>query len=352
MATQREKAQALEALRAYRKRRNEAGKLDSVAPVAGELWDAAEVEPAERLTEGSHDPLSWTALAKRIRDLGKDHGRHEASTTRVVRYLLEWAAELPQKTAVLAPRTKGLVINCPNTIFDYRAVIVGQLPDFDPRAALYPAVFVKPNDDTGYWYPQCSYHNPLVVDRAFACLAHFGNPSAIGHRRPRLPLRFEVRVYALTKKWTKSRRLSPTELEDIVTPLREPELSAHDLDFVEKSGEDDVTRNATGIDGIRIADRRGNVVLEEGRPIDCACPVTIGWEGTGGARLEIRHGQDDRKVWEDAVASGVTLNVKGTARPAAAELMAELEAGLYRIKLYPQKPSFLGPECEWWLNLT
>jgi hypothetical protein len=349
--TEAEKKLALAALEAYRDRENHGSNVDNTAPVDDDLWNGADIALDQRLSASDGKPLSWGALLKRIRDWQKPSGKYALSTRSVVDYLIDWHRQsAPSSSSSRPPVGAKLEINCPNTIFDYRAVIVGQLPQLDARVRLYPAVFVHPKDNTGYFYPQCGPHNPLLMGRAFACLARFGNPNAIWHRR-RLPTRFDVRAYALLDRWTESRRLTMTELERLIEPLRDPALAKHKLDFAEKTKDDDVTRNAPGIDCLRIRDARGLVEFGAHQEISCQAPFAIFWSGLGGARLEIRSGEDDSKVWEDAVGSGVTFVLGEQAVPHDGYLGTALDAGLYRVRLYPQKPSFLDPECEWWIRV-
>jgi hypothetical protein len=356
--------EVLKAFLAYRDRFRKDGPIDKTDPVDSGLWAAADVPDNGERKNSFNDTefLSWQGLEQRIRNVERKRARHVESTQRVIRYLLEWHRTTGDVRDSHPPDAR-LVINCPNTIFDYRAVIVGQLPQFDVERRLYPAVFVKPKGQREYWYPQCNVHNPLCADRAFAVLAHFGNPAGLWTKE--LPARFDVRAYALLAKWSDSRRLTERALEKKVAPLRDPVLARVNFDVAERIEDQDVTRQAPGIDGIHIRDARRKSFSPTDQETTCKAPLSIVWKGSGSARLEVRSGDGDEKVYDDAIASGVTLVLKHSRPPRAGSLRAPrssagprssrvqiaLPPGPYRLKAYPQKPSFLDPEWEWWIRM-
>jgi hypothetical protein len=227
------------------------------------------------------------------------------------------------------------VINCPSTIVDHRVVLIGQLAD----ATHYPAVFVRPEDEEEWWYPQNGHHNPLRAGRAFACFVHIGNPNGIWQLKE-LPLAAEVRVCALAGEWRHgSDRLDTGALDERLSKIG-------NLMEMRRN----ITRISLTVDGVTISDQSGSKGLFHGpRPIPCTAPIRFDWDSNVDARIEVRKGFGDNWVDTKTVRPGARL-VIDAAQKGANDIRLP-GAGKYRVRLYPLKVSFVDPSHEWWLDI-
>ena len=138
-----------------------------------------------RLTGGT---LTYGAIRKRLVRFPRGRPSTGQSLNEIAAHLLNTTVEMitteqePSVVEITADprlevlandfRPQDLLASVPRSVTDHRAVIVGILPESEVK--LYPAVLVRPHDGNPYWYPQIAgKHNPIQVDRAFACLAHF-----------------------------------------------------------------------------------------------------------------------------------------------------------------------------------
>ena len=235
-------------------------------------------------------------------------------------------------------------VSFPETISDYRAVIVGQMPS----TKLHPVVMVKPADGRDYWYPQhVGKHNPIVVGSAFSCLALFGDPHVRGYRKPEDDdvQEFLVRVYALASPWNGgSDRFRDKDLTERLKPYGPEYISAFTIN-----------RDVPTASSVKIEDRVGvQWEADESKEIvACKAPVGISWVGTP-ATVEVRQSEGDRFVDEQSGTSPVILSIGGR-KPvgrAAKHKIVLRKAGLYRVRLHPRKPTFIAPLFEWWIKIA
>jgi hypothetical protein len=336
------------------------GKVLNESRVDDDFWRKAGVGKKEMA--GDHcEEWTWGALDHRIRRKGSTDS---ATALKVVRYLLteESKGRLvakvrrpsrrpPPPSSDGTPAEEGLQISCPKKVYDSRAVIVGQLPRAN-RAALEPIVFVKPNEKPEYWYPQLGEHNPLVVGRAFACLAHFGNPNGIGQRQG-LPQTYDVRVYALAGRWPAEQsehRLRTGELDALIGPLRDQGLMRKGLDCETRTG---VCRHPAALRSFRIRDaNKHDLSLTLDKPITCLPPLTLTWKGEEGARIEIRAGTGDDVLCDCPVHSPLALPLRKGRKRCVEKVSPYLIPGLSRVRLYPlQMRTFLDPSWEWFFEV-
>lgn len=233
------------------------------------------------------------------------------------------------------PRIEASV---PKTVTDHRAVIIGQLP----RSGLFPAVLVQPQDGQRYWYPQIAgKHNPLRVDRAFGCLAHFGNPGSI--RFPEdVALEFEVRVYALEREWPSddADRLDENGLQNRLQDLGPVGVK----EYI-------VRREIASLDKITLADGTGETqLLGPTKMIRCIPPITISWRGPQ-AHAEVRRGVDDHQEYCRETASSLRILLGDPTSPNRPGICVLGQIGKYRLRLYPEKFTFIDPPYEWWFDI-
>jgi hypothetical protein len=321
-----------------------------------------EDEPADddlRKAAGENATVSWGILRQRLRHARLPNSRHAESIVGLSKLLL--GGEIADITTEVAPRAlaplgppgevtsarthiANLEVNCPQTVYDHRIVIIGQLP----MPGLFPAVFVQPRDGSREWYPQCGPHNPLQAQSAFACLAHFGNPDGIGHVKA-LPLTLDVRVYALGSKWTHgSGRLDVHKLDECVGQLGMVTMRSFE-----------VTRQQSGVNRVTVSHRKGTLP-PDCRVSACVAPVRFRWRGDGSAFIDVRLGTGDDQVCYESVASGVILTLPDRKEPPHKRILRRGQpvvlrlpaGGLYRVRLYPQQWTFIDPRYEWWLDIS
>jgi len=243
----------------------------------------------------------------------------------------------------LAQQDSKFEVNCPSVVHDYRFVVVGELP----RPDLHPAVFVQPQDGTGYWYPQVARHNPLRAGRAFACFVQLGNPVGIWHvKRP--PLDAKVRVFALENAWS----------TDLSERLHDEELTKQTA-LLGVVGEKDTLTCRISTDPLAPSLRDSAAFAEhpimhhEPRAIFCAPPLILDWKG-GATYVEIRDGEGDQLLFQGTAAPGMMLTLRAQDQPAdpTVVLYEFVERGRYRVRLYPGIKSFVDPMYEWWIELA
>lgn len=242
------------------------------------------------------------------------------------------------------PRRDQPQVSHPETVSDFRAILVGQLP----RADLHPVVMVKPDDGRDYWYPQYGgKHNPVVAGSAFACLALFGDPDVRGSRKPDDDdvQDFLVHVYALAAPWDGgSERFKDKELARRLKPCRPEYIAAFTIQR-EVAPANSVTIGDK--DGVRWRDSESKEIIE------CKAPVTISWVGTV-ATIEVREAEGDHFLKNRYGISPVILDIVTGKHvgPATKHHVPLKKAGLYRVRLHARKPAFVSPLFEWWLNIT
>jgi len=319
---------------------------------AGSRWkEAAENKRTREVfwrIARSDKPLDWIAVLHNLeRSLSKG-SRTWRGANDLAAYLL--GVDIAEITTTEPPEDSGPVqidvgdesqqlrVSYPKTIANHTAVILGQLPADD----LFGAIFVKPRDGEDAWYPQCGgKHNPLHVGRAFACLAHFGNPDFVGYFGD--PPAFDVLVYALRVPWPHgSDRLATEDLEMRICAL----------DPVGKPTAFSVDR-ISPIQDMAIVDAEGKALWTEGsKTIQIEKRVTISWKGQPDATIEIRAGVGDRELVKQRVRAPLTLTAVAPQEPVGAKVihLPNVTKGLYRVRLYPLKYTFVDSPYEWWLQ--
>lgn len=299
---------------------------------------------------GAPKALSWQAVRHRLDRAWTENSMTRAGLNQLAAYLLGRPLEeistldKPDHSGPVEidaiPETEDLPVSYPKTIATHTAVILLELPS--PK--LHGAVFVKPRDAEDAWYPQCGgKHNPLKIGRAFACLAHFGNPDFVSYSGH--PPAFDVRAYALRAEWTHgSDRLTTSELQarigDLQPACRVKEFS--------------VERNARVMD-MTVSDGHGRVLWTEGvRTIPFDKTLVLAWNGQPDAKIEIREGLTDRELVKHRhkVLSPLTLTIEPTREPPGAKtiVLGPVKNGLYRVRLYPLRYMFVDPPYEWWFQ--
>jgi hypothetical protein len=312
-----------------------------------ESEDVADAEVRKALGELANKTLSWVAARRRLMRARMLKGSDLKPTIALAELLLKgWGvADIVTDVAPssVPPPPSGdpqLEVNCPSTHSDHRLVIVGQLP----RAQLFAAVFVSPQHDPETWYPQ-SDPDPIRAGVAFACHASLGHPHGIGHTTdPPLPVRCELRIYALERRWAHGRNAVKTsDLEAMIGQLG----------VVAMRGQS-VTRSAAEIENAVIADSTGTISFGIRGVVRCSSPVTLTWKGGGGRAQVFRLGRPDQLVFQDVVANRLVLDLEhpGPGVGGSARDVIGLPApGLYHVKLYSLRRSFLDPHHELWLDV-
>jgi len=330
------------AVAALKRRREEAGvKWNELAedPKTGEkFWDIAR----------SKTPLDWTGLAPYFRRSLQRGSRSWRGANDLAAHLLRvnvsaiTTTEAPEESGPVQT-SEGLRVSYPKTIANHTAVILGHLPDGDADAdtELCGAIFVKPRDDEDAWYPQCEgKHNPLRVGRAFACLAHFGNPDFVSHHGD--PPAFDVEVHALSVPWPHgSDRLTAAEMRSRIADLRPVGKKAFSIQRI------------SPVQEMTLTDAQGSVLWAEGlKTIPFDTEIVLSWKGQPEATIEVREGLGDKELLKQPVRSPLTLTVGAPRSPVGAKLikLKPAKKGLYRVKLYPLKHTFVDPPYEWWLQ--
>jgi hypothetical protein len=304
-------------------------------------------------------PLTYGAVRKRLVRFPKGRPGTGQSLNKIAAQLLKTTVEMitteqepsdeeitpdpkaePRENDI---RPQDLLASVPTIVTDHRAVIVGILPE--SKVKLYPAVLVRPHDGNPYWYPQIAgKHNPIQVDRAFACLAHFGNPGPIRFPRP-VALHFDVKVFALRCpwEWKQSDQIDRLDDDGLKRRLKDLQPVCHKLY--------EVRREIASLKQITLADGSGKrVQLGPTKMIECVAPVTISWRGPH-AYVEVRRGRDDHRELCDEAASSVKIMIGDTSAPGVPGRCVVSRAGHYRVRLHPEKMGFIDPPFEWYLNL-
>lgn len=248
--------------------------------------------------------------------------------------------------------TGGLLIDWHERIDDHRQVILGQLP----RANSFPAVFVF-SADRKQWYPQ---HDLVRLGEpgglAFVCNARFGNPHGIGHVPPpdedKFPWKGKVRVYALASK--------PKKDEKIPAVLTDDELKK----WVERFGEADskeipVTRDWPLIASIVVEGDRNRAAWTF-RPPECvrrSFPLNLSWQTHGTVFYEIRKAPTDEVVVPDGSVRGeLKMQIVDKAStepvPPGVRRVGLPGVGIYRLRYWGMRKSFLDQETELWFEIT
>jgi hypothetical protein len=246
----------------------------------------------------------------------------------------------PPANPVQSPATTcQFEVSCPKTVSDYRVVVVGQLP-----VGHYPGVFVRPRDGKGFWYPQFGEHNPLTAGCAFCCLTRIGNPSGIWQIK-KLPLTADVYVCALTKKWAHgSKRLTEKEFRK---KLKELECNEPGYATFKRN----VRRSSAWAHGVTLWQHgRAQELSIVPTPMECVAPVRFDWNETIDAVIEVRAGHADNLVLApEAVRSGTRLVLPGQGGTENDVVLPR--PGRYRVRLYPQRETFLDSPYECWLDI-
>jgi hypothetical protein len=296
----------------------------------------------------SDKPLDWIALLHNLQRSRSRGSRTWRGTNDLAAHLL--GVDIAEITTTEPPEDSGPVqiglgddskqlrVSYPKTIANHTAVILGQLPG----PALFGAIFVKPRDGEDAWYPQCGgKHNPLQVGRAFACLAHFGNPDFVSYFGD--PPAFDVQVYAIRSPWPHgSDRLTTDELNARIAHL-EPVGKPADF-FIDR---------ISPVQEMAVLDAAGKVLWMEGpKTIRLETQITISWKGQPDATIEIRAGVGDRELIRQRVRSPLTLTAAAPREPVGAKVihLPGVKKGLYRVRLYPLKYTFVDSPYEWWLQ--
>lgn len=294
-------------------------------------------------------PMSWDALKHQLARSDAPHSRTwQGAIALASRLLKQPEEEITQGTPPSGRSANGgqaqpqgyLLVSYPTRIADHRAVILGQLPDAGLRAAL----FVKPVDGKPYWYPQCGMktkHNPLQVGTAFACFCYFGNPD--WEEPNEAPAQtYAVRVYAVGAEWPHgTNRLKENELDAKLGALG-------NQGFVEVKVERSSPVQSVTISGLRDTQK---LSFESVRRARCAAPIEIAWTGQQDAHVEIRKGRGDTHVWNDLVKTPLVLTGPGAVETRGRRVALQ-GSGLYRVRLYPLRWSFVDPPYEFWLDLA
>jgi hypothetical protein len=286
------------------------------------------------------DPgASWGLLRQRILHACKSGARYRESGLKLAAFLLP-GRPLDEITSVIdrssRPSAGRMVVSCPERTTDHRFVILGQLPD----ASHFPGVFVKPRDGRDYWYPQHTHkHNPLKTGSAFCCYAHLGNPNWIWHKKEGDMLEADVRVLALRGAWRRGyERLTSRKLEILLSEIGySEEIRRY------------IKREPITLGSMRLSHPGGRHDFRLHHVIDCIAPVTITWTGGWQAYIEVHAGEGDKRLRDGTYASGVSLVLAG--KPRGSNEIPLDRAGRYRVRLYPQKWSFVEPPYEWWLDI-
>jgi hypothetical protein len=372
--TREAKADALAALDALMKRET-TGPNKRERPAPAELCEVAEA-PKDS---------TWHVLRNRIEHSERPHGANWSGANALAAKLL--ARNLDRITTATPPpewharsRRRGPVphlrVAFPTRVADHRAVILGEIsPD------LFPVVLIAAKgQDELWWYPQCGpkeesnsvgiskpKHNPLRLGAAFACFAHFGNPNFINHRENAPSYR--VRVCAMKREWLEgSNRLNDPDLTKKLEELglvRQIEVEVErrwPIEAVTISDRETSAPDKKGHASHRIRHRVHKV-----EKTDCNAPVTIDWLGQQNVYVEVRDGDTDQEIKSGPFSPPVMLTIPGCHEPEArarsrthdgrrdgAKRVMRLELkqpGLYRVRLYPDRYSFVDPLHEWWLDV-
>lgn len=198
---------------------------------------------------------------------------------------------------------------------------------------------MKPDDGSAFWYPQCGKNNPLQAGRAFSCFAHFGNPNGIDSDPA---VSYQVRVYALSAKWGYgSNRLDDDQLKERLARL-EPIFPAPPFDIQRGSPVNTISISGGGAP---------HIWTDTVRKIRCSAPVQINWRGQPDAHIEIRAGACDSELFSQFVRAPVVLTVPGCKVGARRKSIVLAGPGLYRVRLYPFRSTFMDPPYECWLDV-
>jgi hypothetical protein len=247
-----------------------------------------------------------------------------------------------------APRG-SLLVDWHETIDDHRQVILGQLPEAD----LFPAVFVF-SADRNQWYPQ---HDLVRMKKrgglAFVCNARFGNPHGIGHvpkpdKKP-FPWYGKVRVYALGEEPQKERIpavLSDDQLDRWASEHR-----------VASQTETPVKRDWPPIASIVVEGHRERDEWTFHPPecVTCTFPLNLSWRTRTTVYYEIRKAPTDEVVHEGDVRDDCQMRIVDKASslpmPPGVERVPLPGPGIYRLRYWGMRKSFLDQELELWMAI-